>query len=294
MFHRILVATDLSPASEHLPAAVASLRSLGASEAVLVYCLEIRDVDKVAGTLVKLARPALERQRQALAASGFAATIEVRLGPPAVEINRAAVEKDCSVIVVGSHGHNLAADILLGGVATAVIHSAARPVLLIKMKLRSEGEAMVCEGAPCDPLTHVLYPTDFSDNAESAFSYLEKIVESGAKRVSLLHVQDRVVGEYLRDRLDEFNATDTARLEQLRDQLLAKGATDIRIEVPYGAVAQEILDRITGNEASFVVMGTQGRGHIGELFLGSISHKVARRSPVPVLMVPLERSSKKE
>ena len=290
MFRRILVATDLSPASEHLPAAVAGLRSLGASEAVLVHCQNIRDVGDLADTLLKLIRPALERQRQALAANGFAATVEVRLGLPAIEINRAAVEKDCSVIVIGSHGYNLAEDILLGGVATAVIHSAARPVLLVKMNLRSEGNTVVCDGASCDPLAHVLYPTDFSDNAECAFAYLEKIVESGAKRVTLLHVQDRVIGEHLKDRLDEFNAIDTARLERLRDRLQAKGSADVQIEVAYGAVAKEILDRITGNGVSFVVMGTQGRGHIGEVFLGSVGHKVARRSPVPVLLVPLAGS----
>jgi nucleotide-binding universal stress UspA family protein len=39
-----------------------------------------------------------------------------------------------------------------------------------------------------------------------------------------------------------------------------------------------------------VVMGTQGRGHIGEMFLGSVSNKVVRYSPVPVLLVPLVHS----
>ncbi len=286
MFRRILVATDLSPASEHLLTAVSRLRALGSREAVLVHCMNIRDVGSLADTLLKLIQPVFEKQRQALVANGFETTAEIRLGLPAIEINRVAAEKECSVIIIGSHGYTLAKEILLGGVASAVFHSATKPVLLVKMKLRTEGNTVVCEEPLCDPLNHVLHPTDFSDNAERAFTYLEKIVESGAKRVTLLHVQDRVVGEYLKDRLDEFNAIDTVRLEWLRDRLKAKGTADIQIEVPYGSVAQEILNRITNKDVSFVVMGSRGRGFIGELFLGSVSHHIARHSTAAVLLVP--------
>jgi nucleotide-binding universal stress UspA family protein len=38
-----------------------------------------------------------------------------------------------------------------------------------------------------------------------------------------------------------------------------------------------------------VVMGSQGRGFLAEVFLGSVSHQVVRRSPVPVLLVPAGR-----
>jgi nucleotide-binding universal stress UspA family protein len=33
-------------------------------------------------------------------------------------------------------------------------------------------------------------------------------------------------------------------------------------------------------------MGTQGKGFIKELFLGSVAHNVARLAPCPVLLVP--------
>ncbi len=35
-----------------------------------------------------------------------------------------------------------------------------------------------------------------------------------------------------------------------------------------------------------VAMATQGRGFVGELVLGSVSHKVVRRSPAPLLLIP--------
>jgi nucleotide-binding universal stress UspA family protein len=136
----------------------------------------------------------------------------------------------------------------------------------------------------------VLFPTDFSDNAEHAFSYVEKIAECGAKRVTLLHVQDSVqIGRHLRERLEEFNRIDTERLERFKAELEKRGVKSVRIEIPYGSPKKEIIDRTRRGDVSLVVMGSQGRGYIGELFLGSVSHAVARHSEVPVLLVPAIR-----
>ena len=49
---------------------------------------------------------------------------------------------------------------------------------------------------------------------------------------------------------------------------------------------KEIVERTQESEISLVVMGTQGRGFFGELFLESVSHVAARHAPVPVLLVP--------
>ncbi len=287
MFRKILVATDLSPVSDQIINHISGLSHLGTKEIVLVFCLNIRDVGSLAETLSQLVKPALEKQRQMLADQGFSVTAEIRLGLPATEINRTAEEKQCALIVIGSHGYNLSKEILLGGVATAVLHSAIKPVIVIKMK-----QTFAPGDKAWNPLGHILYPTDFSDNAEAAFFYLEQMVGLGVQKVTLLHIQDEIIGKQLnlKDRLDEFNRIDNERLERLRDRLLARGKPEIRIEIPFGIVAEEILKRITANGITLVVMGTQGRGHIGEMFLGSVSNKVVRRSPpVPVLLVPLVR-----
>ncbi len=146
----------------------------------------------------------------------------------------------------------------------------------------------MCAAGKCDFLDHVLYPTDFSDNAEHAFTYVQAVVKSGARRVTLLHVQDKTrLGKHLEHRLEEFNEIDRGRLERLKDQLEENGATDVRIELPYGAPTAEILGRAREGRASLVVMGSQGRGLIGDLFVGSVSHNVARHAEAPVLLIPM-------
>jgi nucleotide-binding universal stress UspA family protein len=103
----------------------------------------------------------------------------------------------------------------------------------------------------------------------------------------LLHVQDASrLGAHLKERLEEFNAIDRGRLERMRDRLLACGARAVELDLPYGAPSGILLDRAKGADFSLVVMGTQGRGFIREIFLGSVAHNVARYAPLPVLFVP--------
>jgi nucleotide-binding universal stress UspA family protein len=286
MFSRILVATDLSEASDRVVCALASLKAWGTREAVLINCFNIRDVGSLAPGLMELSRPAFEKQKKTLEGMGYAVTARMVLGLPQIEISRQADEHDCSLIVVGSHGHSFSKDILLGGTASAVVHSATRPVLILRLNGLEPDQA----SAACNCLGHVLFPTDFSDNAEKAFSYVRKIVESGARDVTLLHVQDREkIERHLKDKLEIFNEIDRGRLERLKADLVALGAREVNIEIPYGNPKKEVVDRANRPDISLVVMGSQGRGYLEEIFLGSVSHEMARRSKAPLLLVPALR-----
>ncbi len=54
----------------------------------------------------------------------------------------------------------------------------------------------------------------------------------------------------------------------------------------HGLAKQKIVERSRQGDLSLPVIGSQLRGYFGEVLLGSVSHVVARRSPVPVLLVP--------
>jgi nucleotide-binding universal stress UspA family protein len=290
MFSKILIATDLSDASNKVICTLGGLKSLGTKEALLVHCFNIRDIGTLADQLMELSKPSFEKQKKMLEEQGFKTTGKMVLGLPHIEINRIADDSDCSIIVVGSHGHTMAGEIALGGVASSIIHSATKPVLLLRLRLKDEKGAKICESPVCDPLNHILFPTDFSDNAEHAFSYVQKIADCGAKKVTLLHVQDQSkIDRHLKERLEEFNQIDTERLGRLRTDLEKRGVKDIRIEIPYGLPKKEIFALANEDDVSLVVMGSQGRGYISEMFLGSVSHAVARHSEVPVLLIPAIR-----
>jgi nucleotide-binding universal stress UspA family protein len=89
--------------------------------------------------------------------------------------------------------------------------------------------------------------------------------------------------------LDEFNKIDRERLEKMKAILKKKGKARIDIELVYGAPFTEIIRLIREQNVNLVVMGSQGRGFIKELFLGSVSHNVARNSEASVLLIPAKR-----
>ncbi len=286
MFSKIIVGTSLSEVSSKTLCCLKDLRQAGAKDVILAHAMNIRDVGSLYSQLRKLAEPMLEEQKKILEDMGFSVEIEVLLGFPAIEINRLAREKQASLIAVHMTSESLFDDTFVGGVAYEVIQHAELPVVVMKAKTAHGQCELVCE----EILTHVIHPTDFSDNAERAFGYVEKLVESGCKKVTLLHVQEKErIDEYLKDRLAEFNAIDQARMERLKERLMAKGAREVHIEIPYGSSTREILHMVAENAYSMIVMGSQGRGFISEVFLGSVSHNIVRKAPLPVLLVPAIR-----
>ncbi|HPU84763.1 MAG TPA: universal stress protein [Candidatus Latescibacteria bacterium] len=288
MFSRVIVATDLSPASYAVVNCVGGLKAYGAKECLLLQCLSLQEVGSVAlSYTTAFLENSLNEQKEVLEKQGFA--VETRIVPRLAtrEINRVAEKEDYSLIVIGSQGHSMVREALLGGVASAVLNQARKPVLVIRVE-PVPGDANGClRAARCDFSGHILYPTDFSENADLAFTYVEKLAAEGARHVTLLHVQDKTrIESYLKHRLEEFNEIDRGRLGKMRETLEKKGNAEVDVELKYGIPFVEISQFIKEHDVNLVVMGTQGRGFVAELFLGSVSHNIARHSEAAVLLIP--------
>ncbi len=287
MFSKVLIATDSSPSSLAVIDCAKFLCLLGTRDCVLAQCFSIREHVAFPDQIKAHIEAVLDTQKKRLEKQGLRTTVVAEPGLPGSQIPRIAVERHCGLVVVGSHGHNLAGEMLLGGTVTEILHQTTRPILVIHMKGDGDTGQAVPVGKGRDFRQHVLYTTDFSDHADRAFDYVSNMVECGALRVTLLHVQDKVrLGTHLKDHLEEFNEIDRKRLDLLKARLNAIGDAQVDIDIVYGSPIEEILRRAKAGEASLVVMGSRGRGYVSELFLGSVSHNVARHSETPVLLIP--------
>ncbi len=290
MFKSILVATDLSEASDHVVGCLAALRALGTERVILIHCLGIKHIQSVQHMLAPLVEPKLQSQKEVLEKQGYEVNIEIAPGLPQYEIDRVAAQKGCSLVIVGSHGHTMSSEIRLGGVASELIHNAKKPMLLVRLKVEDAKDRTRCEAICGNLMEHILYPTDFSDNAEHAFAYVKELVLKGAKRVTLLHVQDKIrIEKHLEHRLEEFNRIDQERLERLKSDLIQLGGEKVETAIVYGMPVPEILKKSKDKGVTLIIMGSQGRGYISELFLGSVSHNVSRKAELPVLLIPALR-----
>jgi nucleotide-binding universal stress UspA family protein len=289
MFTKILVVTDPTADSLEVVKSLTGLRAFGTRECVLFHCFSIPQVIAFPDEMVEHYKRMLDKQKQILERQGFHVTMRVVPGLIEHEMPRVAIEEGATVLVVAAYEHTLTSELIGGsGFACVAMYHATVPVLVLRLT-KGEDDRTLCVTGKNGYLEHVLYPTDFSDNAEYAFTHLEKAVQSGAGEVTLLHVQDKTkMDSHLKDRLEEFQEIDKERLERMKARLEKLGSAQVHIELPYGIPKAEVIDRAQSG-VSLVIMGSHGRGFVRELFLGSVSHNVARHAKAPVLFVPWHR-----
>lgn len=288
MFRKIIIATDLSASSDAVISCLKDFTTMGVEEVILFYACGIKHLASLAEAIKTTVEPGLIRQKQIIEDQGFKTTLEIAPGIPSEELQKIAKLKDVSLIIIGSHGQSAAGHMLfrLGGVTSEILHSHEKPLLLIHTRI-SEKDGVKKIETLCKHLKErILFATDFSDISMKAFQYVEKLVEDGCKKVTLFHVQDKIkIDKYLSDKLDEFNQIDNERLEMRKKQLFEKGAKEVEIKIKYGIPSEEILTE-SSDGYSLVVMGSQGRGFFHEIFIGSVSHNLARSADVPLLLIP--------
>jgi nucleotide-binding universal stress UspA family protein len=136
-------------------------------------------------------------------------------------------------------------------------------------------------------LRHLLFPTDFSEIAAEALLLLELLAPKGVARITLLHALEvhmvELYGSGLRVAAEgpEYNS-----LEILKNRLEAAGAPQVQTRVVPGHPVSVIREAAGRLDVSLIVMGTQGRGFLEELFLGGVAHNISRVADCPVLLVP--------
>ncbi len=281
MFKRLIVATDLSNDSTTFINCLGGLKAYGTKECLL---LQIRVPGEALGAVNPYKatefveyEKIFQSQKEILEKQGYKVETRILTGFLANEINRIAIEEDYSAIAAGAEKNCLSVDAFFSALASELIYIAQKPILLI----RPDG---------CEVGNHVLFPTDFSENADVAFSYIVEMAAGKAKKITLFHVQDKSrISPHLEDRLEEFNKIDTDRLQSMKKILQEKGNAEVEIVLKYGSPSVEILNFVKEHNVQLVVMGSQGRGFVNEFFLGSVSHNIARHSRSSVLLVPAKR-----
>jgi nucleotide-binding universal stress UspA family protein len=137
VFERIVVAVDGSPRSEKtIPVAVDLAGRYGSS----VTVVHAREYERYEGSDVDLGPPIpadelVQREVAKFRAAGLEAEGIIRRvssGKTADQIVDVADDVNADLIVLGTRGMTELRSLLLGGVATKVVHQASCPVLLVR------------------------------------------------------------------------------------------------------------------------------------------------------------------
>ncbi|MQA91770.1 MAG: hypothetical protein GEU90_16370 [Gemmatimonas sp.] len=283
MYSKIVVGVDFSPGGEVLMQSLPELRRLGTKEVTLVHSL---DVTYPVDGLVEYEdgyRGHLEVCRRRVESEGFEAEIELTSGSPGKELARVADDRGARLIVVGSRSHSRLVNAFVGSVAWGVLRHTSVPVLVVRIEPGAAAGDQPFETPTPAGFERVVFPTDWSESADRAFKYVERLAHSGVESFLLIHVRDQVEESRTGHTNEE---EDRGKLAALEDRLRTIGVAVVEIADPGGAPAQEIVRRAAERPGTLVVMGSHGRTALGDVFLGSVSREVVRTGRTPVLLIP--------
>jgi len=135
----------------------------------------------------------------------------------------------------------------------------------------------------------ILFPTAFGEFSLEILRSISCLKAAGLEEVVLLHVIDtdtlysEVDGAVVLN-LELIEKEANRRLDSYATYLQAEGiATKLR--VGKGRLRSEIIRAATEEHVSLIVAGRQKRGILGELFVGSTTPGIIRKSKTPVLVV---------
>lgn len=138
----------------------------------------------------------------------------------------------------------------------------------------------------------VLFPTDFSGVSMRALDFVIELKDAGIEEVVVLNViEDKyfyLLGEFTRLDIDKFEEDIkkdvTTKLNTVANTL-ANAGFKVKVKIARGVPGNQILKEEEEEDVSLIVIGSHGMSNIKEMFLGSVSETVIRKSQKPVFVV---------
>jgi len=138
----------------------------------------------------------------------------------------------------------------------------------------------------------ILYPTDFSDVSKKAIDYLKQLKKGGSETVIVLHVIDQrglqAVEQYDSAKfleLEQSIMADAKQALQAIENELKNSGFAVKARIETGVPLREILRVEEEENVSVIVIGSHGKSNLEEMFIGSVSEKVARKCKSPILII---------
>ncbi|MCB0260045.1 MAG: universal stress protein [Calditrichae bacterium] len=153
---------------------------------------------------------------------------------------------------------------------------------------------------PTIGMKHILYATDNSEDARSAFAYAAGIAKQFGAKLTLLHVvqdlKDMVAFDFGIERsvaAQKWFSVNKDYFEEIKKQVqeIAQstyGGEAVHVDdvvVEKGNPVKTILEIAKEKECDMIVMGVKGRSVLEDTVLGGTVNGVIRRSKIPVLVI---------
>jgi len=268
---QILCLVDLSPASRVVLCWARLFAQAFASRIEILHASEPPQflIEGQEQTQLELTRTELHgavgRLAQEILGNRMPYHIVVEEGHPVQVVMTRLARYMPDLIVMGSHGHDGMARVLLGSVAENVVRVARCPMLIVK-------------GAePADAwLKLIMCPVDFGELAADSLQVAAVLAAVMRSKLEIVTAVDKpeIAGGATQERLHAWVPEGLRRM------------CDISETVLRGDAAERIIERLRAEQAELVVLGAEHRRFLDFTTLGRTTERVMRFSPGSLLLVP--------
>jgi nucleotide-binding universal stress UspA family protein len=139
-------------------------------------------------------------------------------------------------------------------------------------------------------ISRILCPIDFSATSRRALQYAVSVSQKFGAELTVLHVLEQVpltTAYSGRPEIEELGRAEETVRSQLAVWMAAEKDTQFKLELGRGPTEETILKACEQGKYDLLVMGTHGRRLLDRALFGSVTHRVIRRAPCPVLLVRL-------
>lgn len=141
------------------------------------------------------------------------------------------------------------------------------------------------------PINQIVFPTDFSENAQEALPFAAEIAKKAGAELVLFHSSQATsdLAPNFKDSREKTIENISRYFDELISELRKEDSfTSIKISTTLqtGQASTSLLNQIAKDKPGLVVMGTRGESNNRNVIFGSVTTNIIQKSEVPVLAVP--------
>lgn len=303
----IVCGTDLSADARQAAEIAGALAARTGGTLLLVHGLELPSIAHVAGDVVlfpatlsesDMARAGVAEslQVEALRVAGISGAVvepRVEIGAGDAVVLDAASRAKAGLIVVGTHGRHAPVRWLVGSTAERLAATSPLPLLVTR-----GSSAPLQEWAKGARALRVLLAADFEESFLPAARFASALFgDRGDVEIHVAHACDLPLAEVgrlayvppLPFRRADLEANARAELRRHAQAAGLEPRADTT-HLVWGKAAAALATFAREGRFDVLVAGTHGRRGLDRALLGSVATGLLRRSTMPVLVVPFERT----
>ena len=293
-FEKILFPTKFRELDFNSLESLLELKKAGLKEIVLTFVIPKEDVAFVPyggylkdeeERLREEARIRFEDWQESVSKKGIESKIRIEVGSPIPEIMSIAEEEEVDLIVAGRGKRTEIDEVCLGSHTLGLIRRATIPILVSKYMVRFEREGELITQVNSRIFANPVLATDWSKPSEKAMEVLMALKGLVDKAMVTHIIEVKIAKGHDKSGSDRLEKESKKRLKEYCDRL-RKAGINAESHLFSGKSAPEIVRVAREHKASMIIMGTTGKDRFKEFWLGSVSHRVAEASELPVLLIP--------